>query len=132
MAKDTMTDVSYFGTMMVHNGDAGGMVSGAVHTTADTIRPALQIIRTRPGVSVVSSVFLMCLADRVLVYGDCAINPDPNAAQLADIAISSAETAQVYGIEPRVALCSYSTGESGSGADVVKVREATRIVKDLR
>lgn len=132
MAKDTMTDVSYFGTMMVHNGDAGGMVSGAVHTTADTIRPALQIIRTRPGVSVVSSVFLMCLADRVLVYGDCAINPDPNAAQLADIAISSAETAQVYGIEPRVAMCSYSTGESGSGADVDKVREATRIVRERR
>jgi len=132
MAKDTMTDVSFFGTMMVHNGDAGGMVSGAVHTTADTIRPALQIIRTRPGVSVVSSVFLMCLADRVLVYGDCAINPDPNAAQLADIAISSAETAQVYGIEPRVAMCSYSTGESGTGAEVDKVREATRIVRERR
>jgi len=132
MAKDTMTDVSYFGTMMVHNGDAGGMVSGAIHTTAETIRPALQIIRTRPGFSVVSSVFLMCLADRVLVYGDCAINPDPNAAQLADIAISSAETAQSYGIEPRVAMCSYSTGESGSGADVDKVREATHIARERR
>lgn len=132
MAKDTMTDVSYFGTMMVHHGDAGGMVSGAIHTTAETIRPALQIIRTRPGFSVVSSVFFMCLADRVLVYGDCAINPDPNAAQLADIAISSAETARAYGIEPRVAMCSYSTGKSGLGADVEKVREATRIVRERR
>jgi phosphate acetyltransferase len=129
MAMDTMTDVSYFGTMMVYSDDAGGMVSGAIHTTGDTIRPALQIIRTRPGVSVVSSVFLMCLADRVLVYGDCAVNPDPNAAQLADIAISSAETAGIYGIEARVAMCSYSTGESGTGEDVDKVREATRIVK---
>jgi phosphate acetyltransferase len=129
MAMDTMTDVSYFGTMMVYSGEAGGMVSGAIHTTGDTIRPALQIIRTRPGVSVVSSVFLMCLADRVLVYGDCAVNPDPNAEQLADIAISSAETAVIYGIEARVAMCSYSTGESGSGEEVDKVREATRIVK---
>jgi phosphate acetyltransferase len=132
MAKDTMTDVSYFGTMMVHNGDVGGMVSGAIHTTGDTIRPALQIIRTRSGFSVVSSVFLMCLADRVLVYGDCAVNPDPNAEQLADIAISSAETAGIYGIEPRIAMCSYSTGESGSGKDVDKVREATRIAKERR
>ena len=129
MAMDTMTDVSYFGTMMVYSGEAGGMVSGAIHTTGDTIRPALQIIRTQPGVSVVSSVFLMCLADRVLVYGDCAVNPDPNAEQLADIAISSAETAGIYGIEPRVAMCSYSTGDSGSGLEVDKVREATRIVK---
>jgi phosphate acetyltransferase len=129
MAMDTMTDVSYFGTMMVYSGDAGGMVSGAIHTTGDTIRPALQIIRTRSDVSVVSSVFLMCLADRVLVYGDCAVNPDPNAAQLADIAINSAETAGIYGIEARVAMCSYSTGESGSGEEVDKVREATRIVK---
>lgn len=129
MAMDTMTDVSYFGTMMVYCGEAGGMVSGAIHTTGDTIRPALQIIRTRPGVSVVSSVFLMCLADRVLVYGDCAVNPDPNAEQLADIAISSAETAVIYGIEARVAMCSYSTGESGAGQEVDKVREATRIVK---
>ncbi len=130
MAMDTLTDVSYFGTMMVHHDDAGGMVSGAIHTTGDTIRPALQIIRTKPGVSVVSSVFLMCLADRVLVYGDCAVNPDPDAEQLADIAISSAETAGIYGIEPRVAMCSYSTGESGTGKDVDKVREATRIVKE--
>jgi phosphate acetyltransferase len=132
MARDTMTDVSYFGTMMVHRGAADGMVSGTVHTTGDTIRPALQIIRTRPDCSIVSSVFLMCLADRVLVYGDCAVNPDPNAGHLADIAISSAETAQMYGVEPRVAMCSYSTGESGQGADVDKVREATRLVRERR
>jgi phosphate acetyltransferase len=132
MALDTMTDVSYFGTVMVHSGDAGGMVSGAVHTTGDTIRPALQIIRTRPGVSIVSSVFFMCLADRVLVYGDCAVNPDPDAAQLADIALSSAETAAAYGIEPRVAMCSYSTGKSGKGSEVDKVREATRIAREKR
>ena len=132
LAKDTVTDVSYFGTMMVYEGDAGGMVSGAIHTTGETIRPALQIIRTRPGVSVVSSVFLMCLADRVLVYGDCAVNPNPNAEQLADIAISSAETAQIYGIDPRIAMCSYSTGESGKGQDVDKVREATRIARERR
>ena len=132
MARDTMTDVSYFGTMMVYKGDADGMVSGAIHTTGDTIRPALQIIRTQPGVSVVSSVFLMCLADRVLVYGDCAVNPDPTAEQLADIAISSAETARIYGIEPLVAMCSYSTGESGSGQEVDKVRDATLIARDRR
>jgi phosphate acetyltransferase len=132
MALDTMTDVSYFGTMMVHSGDAGGMVSGAIHTTGETIRPALQIIRTRPGVSIVSSVFFMCLADRVLVYGDCAVNPEPNAEQLADIAVSSAETAAIYGVEPRVAMCSYSTGESGKGGDVDKVREATRLAKEKR
>jgi phosphate acetyltransferase len=132
MALDTMTDVSYFGTMMVHSGDAGGMVSGAIHTTGETIRPALQIIRTRPGVSIVSSVFFMCLADRVLVYGDCAVNPEPNAEQLADIAVSSAETAAIYGVEPRVAMCSYSTGESGKGSDVDKVREATRLAKEKR
>ena len=132
MALDAMTDVSYFGTMMVHRGIADGMVSGAVHTTQHTIRPALEFIRTRPGCSIVSSVFFMCLPDRVLVYGDCAINPDPNAEQLADIAISSAETAQSFGIEPRVAMLSYSTGESGKGADVDKVKEATRIAKQLR
>lgn len=130
MATDTMAAVNYFGTMMVHNGDAGGMVSGAVHTTRDTIRPALQIIRTRPGVSVVSSVFFMCLASRVLVYGDCAVNPDPTAAELADIAISSAETAATYGIEPRIAMCSYATGHSGQGKDVDKVRDATQIVRE--
>ncbi|MBU4229514.1 MAG: phosphate acetyltransferase, partial [Proteobacteria bacterium] len=131
-AFDTVADVNYFGTMMIHKGLADGMVSGAVHTTGDTIRPALQIIRTQPGVSIVSSVFLMCLADRVLVYGDCAVNPDPNARQLAEIAISSAETAKLYGIEPLVAMCSYATGTSGKGADVDKVREATRIAKELR
>jgi phosphate acetyltransferase len=132
MARDTVTDVSYFGTMMVYKGAADGMVSGAVHTTGETIRPALQIIRTRPGVAIVSSVFLMCLADRVLVYGDCAVNPDPSAEQLADIAVSSAETAKIYGIEPRIAMCSYSTGKSGKGKDVDKVREATRLVKENR
>jgi len=132
MAVDTVTDVSYFGTLMVHQDLADGMVSGAIHTTAETILPALQIIRTRPGFSVVSSVFLMCLADRVLVYGDCAVNPDPNAEQLAQIAVSSAETAAIYGIEPRIAMCSYSTGESGQGAEVDKVRQATRIARKLR
>ena len=129
MALDAVTDVSYFGTMMVAMGDACGMVSGAVHPTGETIRPALQIIKTKPSVSVVSSVFFMCLADRVLVYGDCAVNPDPNAEQLADIAISSASTALTYGIEPRIAMCSYSTAESGHGKDVDKVREATNIVR---
>lgn len=129
MALDVVTDVSYFGTMMVAQGDACGMVSGAVHPTGETIRPALQIIKTTSGVSVVSSVFFMCLADRVLVYGDCAVNPDPNAEQLADIAISSANTARIYGIEPRIAMCSYSTAESGHGKDVDKVREATIIVR---
>ena len=129
-AADTVTDVSYFGTMMVHLGLADGMVSGAAHTTAHTIRPAFEIIKTRPGVSVVSSVFLMALADRVLVYGDCAVIPDPSSAQLADIAISSAETAREFGIDPRVAMLSYSTGESGSGEDVDKVRAATAIVRE--
>ncbi|WP_292834047.1 phosphate acetyltransferase [Microbacterium sp.] len=129
-AADTVTDVSYFGTMMVHLGLADGMVSGAAHTTAHTIRPAFEIIRTKPGVSVVSSVFLMALADRVLVYGDCAVIPDPTTEQLADIAISSAATAAQFGIEPRVAMLSYSTGESGSGEDVEKVRAATALVRE--
>jgi len=132
MAYDTIADVSYFGTMMVHSGEVDGMVSGAVHTTQHTIRPSFEIIKTKPGCSIVSSVFLMCLSDRVLVYGDCAVNPDPTAEQLADIAISSAETAEMFGIEPRVAMLSYSTGESGKGADVEKVREATERAKKLR
>jgi phosphate acetyltransferase len=131
-ASDTVTDVSYFGTMMVHASLADGMVSGAAHTTAHTIRPAFEVIKTREGVSVVSSVFLMALADRVLVYGDCAVIPDPTYDQLADIAVSSAETAAQFGIEPRIAMLSYSTGESGSGVDVEKVRAATELVRKRR
>lgn len=127
-----MTDISYFGTMMVHRGIADGMVSGAAHTTAHTIRPALEIIKTQPGVSTVSSIFLMCLSDRVLAYGDCAVVPDPTAEQLADIAISSAATAARFGIDPRVAMLSYSTGDSGSGVDVDKVRTATALVRERR
>ena len=130
-ARGIVTDVSYFGTMMVHLGLADGMVSGATHTTAHTIKPSFEIIKTVPGTAIVSSVFLMCLADRVLVYGDCAVNPDPNAEQLADIAISSATTAAQFGVEPRVAMLSYSTGSSGAGADVDKVRGATDIVRSL-
>ncbi|GAA3567606.1 phosphate acetyltransferase [Microlunatus spumicola] len=129
-AREVVTDVSYFGTMMVHLGLADGMVSGAVHTTAHTIRPALEFVKTKPGVSTVSSVFLMCLADRVLVYGDCAVIPEPTTEQLADIAISSAATARQFGIDPRVAMLSYSTGSSGSGADVEKVRAATALVAE--
>ncbi len=132
MAFDAMADVSYFGTMMVHFGEADGMVSGSVHTTQHTIRPAFEIIKTKPGCSTVSSVFLMCLADRVLVFGDCAVNPDPNPEQLADIAISSAETARMFGIDPFIAMLSYSTGESGKGAEVDKVREATKIAQERR
>ncbi|WP_305092628.1 phosphate acetyltransferase [Prescottella sp. R16] len=131
-AREVMTDISYFGTMMVHKGIADGMVSGAAHTTAHTVRPSFEIVKTRPGVSTVSSIFLMCLADRVLAYGDCAVVPDPTAEQLADIAISSAETAAVFGIEPRIAMLSYSTGDSGSGAGVDKVRAATALVHDRR
>ncbi len=129
-ARDMMRDVNYFATMMVYKGQADAMVSGAVHSTASTIRPALQIIKTKPGFSIVSSVFFMCLEDRVLVYGDCAVNPDPNADQLAEIALSSAQTAKTFGIDPVVAMLSYSTGESGYGADVEKVREATRIARE--
>ncbi|MEZ0111976.1 phosphate acetyltransferase [Catenulispora sp. EB89] len=129
-ARDIVQDVSYFGTMMVHTGRADGMVSGAVHTTAHTIRPAFEIIRTEPGVSVVSSVFFMLLADRVLVYGDCAVIPDPDAEQLADVAVSSARTAAAFGVQPRVAMLSYSSGESGSGKDVEKVREAAKLAHE--
>jgi phosphate acetyltransferase len=132
MAFDTMADVSYFGTMMVHFGEAHGMVSGSVHTTQHTIRPSFEIIKTKPGCSIVSSVFLMCLSDHVLVFGDCAVNPDPNPEQLADIAISSAETALMFGIDPFIAMLSYSTGESGKGAGVDKVREAAKIAKGRR
>ncbi|RYZ29543.1 MAG: phosphate acetyltransferase, partial [Chitinophagaceae bacterium] len=131
-ARDLMTDVSYFGTMMVYKGHADGMVSGAVHTTQHTIRPALQFVKTKPGISVVSSIFFMCLPDRVTVFGDCAVNPDPNAEQLAEIAISSAESSMTFGIEPRIAMLSYSSGTSGEGADVEKVRLATAIIKKKR
>lgn len=132
MAVDQMSDLSYFGTMMVYKGHAHGMVSGAAHTTQHTLRPALQFVKTKPGFSVVSSVFFMLLADRVLVYGDCAVNPNPSAAELAEIAIASADTAQAFGIEPRVAMLSYSSGESGVGADVDRVREATQIARQRR
>jgi phosphate acetyltransferase len=133
MALDQLTDVSYYGTMMVYMGDADGMVSGAAHTTQHTIRPALQFVKTKPGFSVVSSVFFMALPDRVLVYGDCAVNPNPTAEQLAEIAISSADTAVAFGIkEPRIAMLSYSSGESGKGEDVVRVRTATQIAKERR
>lgn len=132
IARDTVTDVSYFGTMMVHLGLADGMVSGATHTTAHTIKPSLEIIKTRPGISVVSSVFFMCLEDRVLVYGDCAVVPEPTEGELADIAISSADTAEQFGIEARIAMLSYSTGDSGRGAEVDRVRAATKKVRDIR
>ncbi len=129
-ARDVMSDPTYFGTMMVYKGDADGMVSGSVNTTAHTLRPAFEFVKTKPGASIVSSVFLMCLKDRVLVFGDCAVNPNPTSEQLADIAISSAETARIFGIEPRVAMLSYSTGSSGKGEDVNLVAEATRIAKE--
>ncbi|MFJ3960168.1 phosphate acetyltransferase [Streptomyces sp. NPDC090036] len=150
LAGDVVTDVNYFGTLMVQRGLADGMVSGSVHSTAATIRPAFEIIKTdaaarsasdrvvagdgraKPEASIVSSVFFMCLADRVLVYGDCAVNPDPNAEQLADIAVQSATTAAAFGVEPRIAMLSYSTGTSGSGADVDKVRKATELVREQR
>ncbi len=132
MAEDLMRDVSYFGTMMVHKNLADGMVSGAAHTTQHTIKPALQFIKTKPGVSVVSSVFFMCLEDRVSVFGDCAINPNPTAEQLAEIAISSAKSSQNFGIEPKIAMLSYSSGTSGKGEEVDKVMKATKIVKEKR
>jgi phosphate acetyltransferase len=132
LAHDQVVDPSYFGVFLVQTGAVDGMVSGAAHTTADTIRPAFEVIRARAGVSVVSSVFFMCLADRVLVYGDCAINPRPDSRQLADIAISSAATAASFGVVPRVAMLSYSTGTSGRGPRVTAVREATEIVRERR
>jgi phosphate acetyltransferase len=132
LAHDVVADVNYFGTLMVQEGFADGMVSGSVHSTAATIRPAFEIIKTKPDASIVSSVFFMCLADKVLVYGDCAVNPDPNAEQLADIAVQAAATAEQFGVEPRIAMLSYSTGTSGSGADVDKVREATELVRASR
>ncbi len=131
VARDRMSDPTYFGTMMVHKGLADGMVSGSVTTTAQTIRPAFEFIRTKPGVSVVSSIFIMCFQSKILAFGDCAVMPNPDARQLAEIALSSAETAMIYGIEPKVALLSYSTGISGSGEDVDKVVEATAIAKQL-
>ncbi|MCP3816881.1 phosphate acetyltransferase [Streptomyces sp. A3M-1-3] len=132
LAYDVVADVNYFGTLMVQEGLADGMVSGSVHSTAATIRPAFEVIKTKPEAAIVSSVFFMCLADKVLVYGDCAVNPDPNAEQLADIAVQSAATAAQFGVEPRIAMLSYSTGTSGSGADVDKVRKATEIVRERR
>ncbi|MGW2818654.1 phosphate acetyltransferase [Streptomyces sp. NPDC001415] len=132
LAYDVVADVNYFGTLMVQEGLADGMVSGSVHSTAATIRPAFEIIKTKPDASIVSSVFFMCLADKVLVYGDCAVNPDPNAEQLADIAVQAAATAQRFGVDPRIAMLSYSTGTSGSGADVDKVREATKLVREAQ
>ncbi|HVP78886.1 MAG TPA: phosphate acetyltransferase [Thermodesulfobacteriota bacterium] len=132
MAFDLVADVAYYGTLMVHRAEADGLVSGAVHTTAHTLRPAFEIIGLKPGFSLASSIFFMCLPDRVFVFGDCAVNPEPTMEQLADIAASSAETARAFGIEPRVAMLSYSTGESGKGADVDKVREATKRVRNLR
>ncbi|MEK6782447.1 MAG: phosphate acetyltransferase [Bacteroidota bacterium] len=132
MARDLMLDVSYFGTMMVYKGEADGMVSGAGHTTQHTIRPALQFVKTKPGVSTVSSVFFMCLPNRVSIFGDCAVNPNPTSEQLADIAISSAETSKMFGIEPKIAMLSYSSGSSGEGEDVDKVRTATEIVRQKR
>ncbi|MFF2504537.1 phosphate acetyltransferase [Streptomyces sp. NPDC058067] len=132
LAYDVVADVNYFGTLMVQGGLADGMVSGSVHSTAATIRPAFEIIKTKPDAAIVSSVFFMCLADQVLVYGDCAVNPDPDAQQLADIAVQAAATAEQFGVDPRIAMLSYSTGTSGSGVDVDKVRKATELVRERR
>ena len=131
-AREKMLDPTYYGTMMIHKGMADGMVSGAINTTAHTVRPALEFIKTKPGASIVSSAFFVCLKDRVNTYGDCAINLDPSSEQLADIAITTAETARAFGLEPRVALLSYSTGNSGKGPSVDKVREAARIAKEKK
>ena len=131
-ARDEVMDSTCFATMMVHCGDADGLVSGANHTTRHTISPALKVIKTKPGFSLVSSVFLMCLDHHVLVYGDCAVNPSPTSEELAEIALASADTAKMFGIEPKVAMLSYSSGSSGKGSEVEKVREATRIVRERR
>ena len=127
-AREQLEDTVVLGTMMLEANEVDGLVSGAVHTTANTIRPPMQIIKTAPGSSIVSSIFFMLLPDQVLVYGDCAVNPDPTAEQLAEIAIQSADSAKAFGIDPKVAMISYSTGTSGSGADVEKVKEATRSI----
>lgn len=132
VAQEQLEDNVVLGTMMLESGEVDGLVSGAVHTTANTIRPPLQLIKTAPNSSLVSSVFFMLLPEQVLVYGDCAINPDPTAEQLAEIAIQSADSAKAFGIDPRVAMISYSTGTSGAGSDVEKVREATRIAQEKR
>jgi phosphate acetyltransferase len=132
MAASQLEDNVVLGTMMLAEGEIDGLVSGAIHSTANTIRPALQIIKTRPNAKVVSSIFFMCLPDQVLVYGDCAVIPDPDAETLADIAVQSADSAAAFGIPPRVAIISYSTGESGSGAGVEKVREATKLAQSRR
>jgi phosphate acetyltransferase len=132
MAEAQLEDTVVLGTMMLALDEVDGLVSGAIHTTANTIRPALQLIKTAPGYNLVSSVFFMLLPDQVLVYGDCAVNPDPNAEQLAEIALQSADSAQAFGITPRVAMLSYSTGDSGSGEEVEKVRAATRLAREMR
>ena len=132
IARDRMQDTIYYGTMMIYKGEADGLVSGAVNTTQHTIRPAFEIIKTKPDIKNASSIFLMCLKDRVLVYGDCAIIPDPTAEQLSDIAVTSADTARNFGIDPYIAMLSYSTGKSGKGPEVEKVREATGIAKSKR
>jgi phosphate acetyltransferase len=132
VAEEELQDNVVLGTMMLKLGEVDGLVSGAVHTTANTIRPALQLIKTAPGAQLVSSIFFMCLPGQVLVYGDCAVNPNPEASALADIAIQSADSASAFGIEPRVAMLSYSTGASGHGSDVERVREATRLARERR
>ena len=132
VAREQLQDTVVLGTMMLAENDVAGLVSGAVHTTANTIRPAMQLIKTAPGANLISSIFFMLLPDQVLVYGDCAINPDPTADQLADIAIQSADSAIAFGIDPKVAMISYSTGNSGAGSDVEKVREATKIAQERR
>ena len=130
IARDQLSDPITLGTVMLHLGEVDGLVAGAVHTTAATLRPALQVIGTAPGAELVSSIFFMCLPDEVVIYGDCAVNPDPDARELADIAVQSAASARAFGIEPRVAMISFSTGSSGAGTDVDKVTEATRLVRE--